>query len=108
MDCRRFASGGVWNQRELIAFRVNGRGYGAKLMWHLDHREELAQAQWHVARGICRVSEQRARLEYLRYSGNPIDQADEFLRLLEQTLKLMLRHRDMLERPEIRLGRRQR
>jgi hypothetical protein len=62
-------------------------------------REEvhLVQARWHVARGVCRVADQRARREKLRFGGHPPKLADEFLHVLERTLTLMVRHRDQLE-----------
>jgi hypothetical protein len=70
---------------------------------HLE--DHLGQARMHVAIGVRRVVEQRARVEHLRFAGSKrIHQADQFLQVLERALTVMLHHRDLLD-AEMRLAR---
>src|SRR5689334_9157725 len=63
-----------------------------------DLREQLTAAYRRVGAGLALVAAQRARRERLRFAGCPIDDADDLLRVLEQSLVLMYRHRRALER----------
>jgi hypothetical protein len=62
-----------------------------------DPREDLDRVQKQVVTGVCRVVEQRARMERLRLAGLPIQPSELLLRLLEETLALLLYRRRSLE-----------
>ena len=62
-----------------------------------DPREHLAAANRHLAAGTCRVADQRARCERLRFGGCPTHDAERFLWLLELTLTQMQFHQRLLE-----------
>jgi hypothetical protein len=66
--------------------------------WKIDPTNHLEEAHWHFAAGVRRVADQRATRERLRFAGGPMRAADEFLHVLEHTLRIMLSHRQMLER----------
>ena len=51
-----------------------------------DPRAHFAAANRHFAAGICRVADQRARCEWLRFGGQPTHDAERFLWSLELTL----------------------
>ena len=62
-----------------------------------DPRGDLDRVQKQIVSGVCRVVEQRARLERLRFAGLPIQQSEHLLRLLEETLSLLQYRRLCLE-----------
>jgi len=62
-----------------------------------DPREDLERVQKQIVSGVCRVVEQRARLEGLRFAGVPTQQSEQLLRLLEQALTHLLYRRRCLE-----------
>jgi len=68
------------------------------LFWGMrDPREHLVAANRHLAAGVCRVADQRARCERLRFGGHPTQEAERFLYLLERTLIEMYGHQRLLQ-----------
>jgi hypothetical protein len=63
----------------------------------MEH-EHLQLAVRHISEGRERVAQQRARIQKLELDGHDTSQSRELLAVLEQTLKLMIAHRDMILR----------
>ena|SRR5215468_6951398 len=57
-------------------------------------RQHLAEADRHLAEGRQRVADQRVRIARLERGGLDTPQSNRFLGLLEQTLALMVAHRE--------------
>jgi hypothetical protein len=62
-----------------------------------DPRQHYAAANRHIVKGICRLADQRARCETLRFAGYPVEDAERLVWLLERTLENMRHHLKILE-----------
>ena len=58
----------------------------------------LELANRHIAEGQLRIAEQKARIEGLEQGGHDTTASNELLRVLEESLELMMRHRDLIVR----------
>jgi hypothetical protein len=52
----------------------------------------------HIAEGQRRIAEQKARIAGLERDGRNTTASKELLEVLEETLELMMRHRDLILR----------
>ena len=62
-----------------------------------DPTEHHAAADRLFAAAVRRVSDQRARVEHLRFGGRPAHEAEKLLHLFERTLPIMADHRSRLD-----------
>jgi hypothetical protein len=58
----------------------------------------LELANRHIAEGKHRIAEQRARIAGLERGGRDTTAQNELLEVFEETLALMIRHRDLILR----------
>ena len=58
----------------------------------------LEEANRHIAEGQHRIAEQKARIARLERDGHDTTASKELLDVLEETLELMMRHRDLILR----------
>jgi hypothetical protein len=63
----------------------------------------LELANRHIAEGQQRIAEQRARVAGLKRRGRDTTTSNELLKCFEETLELMMRHRDLILREIKRL-----
>ena len=56
----------------------------------------LELANRHVAEGLRRIADQKARVSLLQRGGYQLTEANRLLALLEDTLKVMIEHRNLL------------
>jgi hypothetical protein len=61
----------------------------------LRHLEEATR---HIAEGQQRIAEQKARIAGLERDGHDTTASKELLEVLEETLELMMRHRNLILR----------
>jgi hypothetical protein len=61
-------------------------------------RRHLELANRHIAEGKHRIAEQRARIARLERGGRDATASSELLEVFEETLELMVRHRDLILR----------
>ena len=61
-------------------------------------KEDLDQANQHVADVEKLIETQRARIEELRHEGHSTDKANELLIILLETRHQVLRHRELIAR----------
>jgi hypothetical protein len=58
----------------------------------------LEEANRHIAEGQHRIAEQKARIARLERDSHDTTASKELLEVLEETLELMMRHRDLILR----------
>ena len=62
-----------------------------------DPSAHYASANRLFAGAVCRVADQRARVQRMRHSGHPIEEAENLLDLFERTLVIVGDHRRMVD-----------
>jgi hypothetical protein len=60
------------------------------------HQLRVAEADWHIGQARKRITKQRALLEALARKGNDDPACQARLVLMEETLRLMLAHRELI------------
>jgi hypothetical protein len=81
------------------------RDYGPeeRLMSQEMELRHLELANRHIAEGEHRIAEQKARIARLERDGRDTIASKELLNVFEETLELMMRHRDLILREIKRL-----
>jgi hypothetical protein len=76
------------------------RDYGPeeRPMSHEMELRHLELANRHIAEGELRIAEQRARIARLERDGRDKTASIKLLNIFEETLELMMRHRDLILR----------
>ena len=67
-------------------------------MSHEMELRHLELANRHIAEGELRIAEQRARIARLERDGRDKTASIKLLNIFEETLELMMRHRDLILR----------
>jgi hypothetical protein len=62
-----------------------------------DQLAVLVLAIFHVAEGEIKVARQRELIAWLESGGHPTDQAEKLLKLLEDILRQMIKHKELIE-----------
>jgi hypothetical protein len=72
------------------------RARDARRDYEQIERRHLAEADRHVTQGRARVGAQRARIARMEQLGADTALAEDFLSLLETTLKRLISHRELI------------
>jgi hypothetical protein len=68
-----------------------------------DWLADLELASRHIAEGEINVARQRGLVTWLERGGHPTEQAEKLLKLLENILQEMIKHKEFIE-AEIKAG----